>query len=145
MKLIDIENEYKNDSKIDRDALDNESLKTTNLYCKYLKYHNKECMTLRTFKKSYDARYKVMWEYYNGKLDIDELKEHNLEPFNLKILKADIHIYLNADESLAVLKDKITFQEQKINYLESILKELNSRNWAIKNAIQWKQFQNGII
>ena len=32
--------------------------------------------------------------------------------------------------------------EQKIKYLESIIKEISQRTWNIKNAIEWHKFTN---
>ena len=39
-------------------------------------------------------------------------------------------------------KLKIEYQEQKIKYLESIIKEISQRTWNIKNAIEWHKFTN---
>ena len=35
--------------------------------------------------------------------------------------------------------------EEKVNYLESIIKTLNNRNFLIKNAIDWRKFTSGAV
>ena len=73
----------------------------------------------------------------------EELESKGWEPFNLKILKQDLDKYLDGDSDLILVKQKITYQEEKVSYLESVLKSINNRNWEIKNAIEWRKFLNG--
>ena len=77
-------------------------------------------------------------------MDEDTLKELGLEPFSLKILKTDIDKYLESDDELITLSHRVDYQKEKIDYLESIIKELNTRHWKIRNAIEWKKFVNGV-
>ena len=39
-----------------------------------------------------------------------------------------------------IWKDDI---ETTVNYLEKILREINNRNWTIRNTIEWKKFIHG--
>jgi len=73
----------------------------------------------------------------------EELQSREWEPFDLKILKQDLDKYLDGDADLILEKQKITYQEEKVSYLESVLKSINNRNWEIKNAIEWRKFLNG--
>ena len=82
-------------------------------------------------------------EYFTGKLSEEELKEHKWEPIDHKILKADIQIYLDADDQLTVLADKLEFQKAKVEYIEKVLNAINGRQWNIKGAIDWRKFTNG--
>jgi len=83
------------------------------------------------------------WEYYTGKISEEDLEEKGWEPFNLKILKSDIDMYLDSDNDMILMKQKITYQEEKVFYLESIIKEISQRNWEIRNAIEWRKFVSG--
>ena len=85
----------------------------------------------------------MKWEYYTGKLDQDQLDEYGWEPFQLKILKQDIDLYMDSDEDLQKLLNKQAYQKEKINYLDAILKSVNNRQWNIKGAIEWRKFING--
>ena len=77
-------------------------------------------------------------------MDEETLKELGLEPFPLKILKTDIDKYLESDDELIELSHRVDYQKEKIDYLESTIKELNTRHWKIRNAIEWKKFVNGV-
>ena len=86
----------------------------------------------------------MKWEYYTGKLDQSQLDEHGLEPFPLKILKQDIDKYMESDDDLIVLNQRYIYQKEKVDYLESVLKEITNRHWKIKNAIEWRRFTSGV-
>ena len=59
------------------------------------------------------------------------------------ILKADIPMYMDADEEIIKLSLKIGIQQEKIELLESIIKTLMNRSYSIKAAIDWQKFING--
>ena len=73
----------------------------------------------------------------------EELEHHGWEPFQLNVLKKDLEIYLDSDADLNIMRDRIAMIEAKISFLEEIIKELNSRAWKIKNAIEWRKFTSG--
>ena len=59
------------------------------------------------------------------------------------MLKADVGIYLDSDGDLQQLSQRMAYTKQIIEYLERILKEINNRNWNIRNTIEWKKFLHG--
>ena len=80
------------------------------------------------------------WEYYTGKAQ-PIVYEQN--PFDLKILKSDVYIYLEADRDLQEVGQKEAYLETVVSYLEKILREITNRNWTIRNTIEWKKFLHG--
>ena len=143
MELSEIRKLVKEDSVIDDAELDVESIKIPQLHNKYLNiFHDEKLILLKT-EAEYKSMLRVRWEYYSGKMSKDELEEYGWEPFELKILKPDLGIYLDSDELLVKLKNKVSYQKEKIEYLESVLKSLNNRNWIIRNAIEWRKFTSG--
>ena len=144
MKLEDIRKMVEEDSIIDDTELDIESLKIPQLHNKYLNLYHDEKLLLSKIDSDLKKVIKVKWEYYTGKLDEDDLEELGLEPFQFKILKQDLDKYLNSDEDIIALSHKVEYQKEKISYLESILKELNTRHWKIRNAIDWRKFLSGV-
>ena len=86
---------------------------------------------------------KVKREYFSGRMDEAELEAYDWEPFQYKLLKADIQEYIDADEDIIEDKKKISLQEEKVEYLESVVKSLSNRGYLIKNAIDWKRFTEG--
>ena len=66
-------------------------------------------------------------------------------PFDFKILKADIPTYLESDKDLIELQHKISYNKTIVTYLEQVLRSINNRTFTIKNAIEWKKFTSGAI
>ena len=59
------------------------------------------------------------------------------------ILKSDIPMYLDGDPDIINLSLKISYQQEKIECLESIIKSIMNRGFLIKNAIDWQKFTMG--
>ena len=51
---------------------------------------------------------------------------------------------IESDKDILEISEKISYQKENIEYLESIIKGLNTRGFQIKNAIDWKKFTMGI-
>ncbi len=143
MKLEDIQLMWQEDSKIDRTELGEESLKVPQLHSKYFTLFSNERMNLRKMEHEHRELYRVKHEYYNGTLCEDELKEYQWEPFQLRILKSDISIYLQSDKDLSKAELRIDLQKEKVDFLESIIKNLPARGYQINSAIAWEKFKVG--
>ena len=140
MDLETLQNQADVDLKIDDTELDLESIRTPQLHNKYLKLFTKYSLQLKKVKDDYDGLYKFKWEYYTGKSTVEV---YQAEPFDLKVLKSDIHIYLNADAELQKLGQRQEYLNVVVVYLERVLREINNRNWNIRNTIEWKKFLHG--
>lgn len=143
MKLSEIESMWLKDCQIDDLKLDEESLKIPNLHAKYYQHYNQQLLTYKKLQSEYKVILKKKWEYYTGKCDQDMLDAEGWEPFQFKILKQDLDIYLDGDKQLNEYRDKISYQKTKVDYLENIIKTLNGRGYLIKNAIDWQRFTSG--
>ena len=139
-KLNELQDELDRDLKIDDSELDLESIRTPQLHNKYLKHYTTYSLQLKKAKDDYKILRRHKWEYYTGKSSPEVYQE---KPFDLKILKADVGIYLEADEELQQLGQKEAYLETTVNYLEKILREITNRNWTIRNTIEWKKFLHG--
>ena len=76
MKLEDIQNLWEKDCDIDRTELGEESLKISQLHSKYFKLFSSERLLFKKLDKDYKDMYRTKFEYYNGVLSHDELKEN---------------------------------------------------------------------
>lgn len=130
------------DLKINDTELDIESLKTPQLHNKYLKHLNKFKLLLTKSQAELNTLRRDKWEYYTGKADASVYAE---KPFDLKILKTDIDKYLNADEDLQRLTQKVEYLTTVIDFLDRTLRQITNRTFAIKNAIDWRKFTSGAI
>ena len=140
MDLETLQNQADVDLKIDDTELDLESIRTPQLHNKYLKLFTKYSLQLKKVKDDYDGLYKFKWEYYTGKAT---MQVYQAEPFDLKVLKSDVHIYLNADEELQKLGQRQEYLNVVVVYIERVLREINNRNWNIRNTIEWKKILHG--
>tara|TARA_S200000501_G_scaffold370630_1_gene412150 strand:- start:271 stop:699 length:429 start_codon:yes stop_codon:yes gene_type:complete len=142
MDLQQLQEQVDKDIKLNSDNLDIESLKIPELHNKYLKFHNRFTLLLKKTETDFKELYKHKWEYYGGKSSPEVYKEN---PFDLKVLKSDIPTYLESDKELIELEQKIAYNKTIVNYLEQILRSLNNRTFQIKNAIEWRKFEAGVL
>ena len=135
--------EWKKDSEIDETELGKASLDTSKLHQKYLTLYTNEKVKMLKLKSNVYKVKKVLTEYYLGELDNDELAEIGRDQFYKKILKNELETYILADELFIETKFKADIQSEKVDYLESVLKQLNNRGFQIKNAVDWTKFCSG--
>tara|TARA_B100001250_G_C19740626_1_gene762897 strand:- start:976 stop:1410 length:435 start_codon:yes stop_codon:yes gene_type:complete len=143
MKFEEIQYQWTLDCVMDETELSKESIKIPQLHNKYLIYFHDERIRLRTMKFENSKLLKLKREYYSGRMSAEEMEALDWELFQFKLLKADVQEYIDADEDIIELKKKLTLQEEKTDYLESIVKSLSNRGFLIKNAIDWKRFTEG--
>ena len=144
MRFDDIRKMVEKDMVIDDSELDLESLKIPQLHNKYLNLFHDERILLRKLEVERRELIRDKWEYYSGKMSEEELARREWEPFQLKVLKQDLDMYIQSDSDVTKIDDRITLQKEKVDYLASIVKSITGRGWEIKNAIEWRRFTSGI-
>ena len=121
MDLEQLQKEAQKDLKIDKEQLDIESLKTPELYGKYLQIYPRWNLLSKQVESEYKKLLRHKWEYYSGKADPKEYQE---KPFDLKILKQDIPTYLEGDEDLITAKHKVDYHNSMCDFAENVMKML---------------------
>ena len=142
MDLEKLQEQADSDLKINDTELDLESLKTPQLHNIYLKHLTKYKLMLSRSETEYNILKREKWEYYTGKADPSVYQE---KPFDIKVLKSDVHIYMDSDPELQKADQKVAYLNQIVKYLEQVLRSINNRTFLIKNAIEWKKFTSGAI
>ena len=142
MTLDELKLQVKKDLEVNDETLDKESYKNQELYAKYLEQKTNFEFLLYRAKGEYKTLFREKWEYYGGKADA---KVYVTKPFDLKVLKTDLSIYIESDEDIIKIEHKISYLESVVKYIDGVLKSIQSRGWDIKNAISWKQFEAGMI
>ena len=142
MTLDELKLQVKKDLEVDDETLDKESYKNQELYAKYLDHKTNFELLLYKAKGDYKILFKDKWEYYGGKADA---KVYVAKPFDLKVLKNDLQMYITSDEEVINLSNKIAYLESTIKYMEGVIKSIDNRGWDIKNAIEWKKFEAGMV
>ncbi len=141
MNLELIQEMWEKDSVINDLELDRESIEIPKLHSKYYRLYNEFLLLKKKTEFDVKVLYKQKWEYYSGKAPAQIYKEN---PFDHKVLKHDISIYIDSDEDIGRTKLKLEYQDCVLSYLESILKTITNRTFQIKNAIDWKKFIEGV-
>ena len=143
MKFEEIQYQWTLDCEMDETELSHESIKIPQLHNKYLIFYSNEKLKFKEIKYLFAGLIKRKRDYYSGRMTAKELEMADWEPFQLKLLKADVQEYIDADDNVIESKKLLALQEEKVNYLESIVKSLTTRGYLIKNAIDWKRFTEG--
>jgi hypothetical protein len=130
------------DSNMDQTEPSKELLKIPVLHSKYLNILTKHKIASKKAHFDYLRMRKIKWEYFTGKMSKEELDEYGWEPFQFA-LKSDINTYLEADSDLIKLLEKKVYHEEAISVIESIMSELKSRTFQLKDFISWEKFVNG--
>ena len=142
MTLDELQKQAEKDLKIDDLELGDESLKSASLHQKYLNIYNNFRQLHLMAEGQYNVLKRQKWEYYGGKSSPEVYRDN---PFDHKILKQDIPLYLESDEELIKQKQKVEYHKICMDSCERILKQIQGRGWDIKNAIEWRKFVDGSI
>lgn len=142
MNLEQLQDLWKKDSEIDPDRYGEESIKIPQLHMRYMEFYN----TFSLMKKDREGEMKGLWKqkwiYYKGKAPSSVYKEM---PFDFKLTtREEINMFIEGDEDIRKLQLKIGYIEQVIFFLDGVLRQINGRNFQIKNAIEWDKFQSGM-
>ena len=143
MNFEQLQTEAKEDLDIlDQERLDQESFKNQKIKPKWLEYRSHYDQLLIMRKADHQGMYRAKWEYYGGKA---EAKVYVAKPFDLKVLKTDLQMYINSDDEILELQGKISYYESIIRFIDGIIKSIDNRGWDIRNATDWKKFEAGMI
>lgn len=143
MKLEEIFEQWKIDSEIDKTELGDEALKVAKLHHKYYQILVSERLLLKSHESEMKRLKLDKYEFFSqGPNEETQSKGWKLPAKGL-ILKADIPMYMDADEDIIKLSLKIGVQQEKIELVESIIRTLMNRGYNVKAAIEWQKFIMG--
>ena len=145
MTLEEIYEEWAKDGEIDVLNVSRESSSIPKLHNKYFRLYMTEGLKLKKLRAEYKQLYKLKGEYYRGELDVEELKQYGWQPFGLRVLKSDVNSYVDADTDIINKTLKIGLQESIVEYLESIIKQINNRGFQLKTIVDWERFRTGAM
>lgn len=134
---------WRNDSVIDRTEPGKELINIPQLHSKYLNILSKHRLLAKECEFKYNKMKKLKWEYYTGKLDDDDLAKYGWEPFPF-VLKSEINTYLESDEDINKYVALKAMHDEIVDVCQSILKELNSRTFQLRDFIAWERFIQGV-
>jgi hypothetical protein len=136
--------EWEKDSDIDKTELGDAALKLAKLHHKYYRFLVNEKMIVKTYESDMHVLKLDKYEFFTQGPNEETVKKGWTLPAKGLILKADIPMYMSADQEIINLSLRIGLQEEKIQALESIIRTLNSMGYNIRAAIDWQKFINGM-
>lgn len=143
MNIEEIQTLWDKDCQINELKLAEESMKTISLHSKYLRLHSQSKIQLLKLQQAYKFLYFEKKEFLINPTK-EAMNQHNWQiPDRGKLLKNEIDSYLQGDKELLKLELKIGIEQEKVDYLKSILQAINSRTFIIKNAIEDRKWMAG--
>ena len=144
MKLEEIQELWNRDREIDISELATESIRIPQIHDKYLKIYVDEKIKLRKLQLNLAKISKMKSDYYSGRMSQEELDRLEWQPFLVKVLKGEVNSYVESDDDIIKLKETIALMEEKLNYIDSVIRMINNRGFQIKSAIDWIKYKDGI-
>ena len=144
MKLEEIQELWNRDREIDISDLATESIRIPQIHDKYLKIYVDEKIKLRKLQLNLAKISKMKSDYYSGRMSQEELDRLEWQPFLVKVLKGEVNSYIESDDDIIKLKETIALMEEKINYIDSVIRMINNSGFQIKSAIDWIKYKDGI-
>lgn len=133
---------WEKDAEIDQTEPGKELIKIPTLHSKYLGILIKHKIASKKAHFDYLRMRKVKIDYFSGRMDQEELDAHGWQPFQF-VLKSDVNAYLEGDNDLIKMLEKKVYHEETVSVLESIMNELKSRTFQLRDFIGWEKFIGG--
>ena len=144
--LIELQSQWGEDCKLDELDLGSESTRTPVLHSKYVTLLSNSKLQLRKAVADLKRLENVKSDYYRGELSKEELDQLGWEPWRKNaVLRSDMRDQLDSDPDVIKQQDKVYYLETTVDFLDRVLRSLNSRGWDIKNAVEWNKLQSGLI
>jgi hypothetical protein len=143
MTLEELQSEWSKDAEIDQSRLGEEALRTFPLHQKYWKLFSSERTVFRkTEAELRKLKHRKYVFYSQGPTEETKALGWRLPPCG-KILKNEARDYVDTDDDVVALTLRLGEQAEKVEFLESVIKTLKDRGFAVKNALDWQRFTQG--
>ena len=136
MKLIELKSVIEKQLEITEDNILDKTRTTSSLYSRVLQLYFAEFRKLKTLNIELNKIYAKCY------LDI---KKHGYEGVEVGKSKGEIETFINIDNEYCQQLEKVNDSEIIVKYLESTLDNLNKVSFHIKNYIELKKIQMGIL
>ena len=143
MTLEEIFEEWSKDSKLDKAEIGNAALGIAKLHNKYYQMLSRERLTLKKLESEFKELKLEKYEFYTDGPTQEQIEKGWKLPAKGKILKTQISEYLDADSDIIKMNLKISYQSEKVETLNSILKTISTMGFHIKSYIDWERFKVG--
>ena len=143
MNYDELSEHWKKDSKLDLTDITTETVNISLLHAKYYHFYITEGIRLKKLESERAKLSKDKYEYYSGTMDIEDILERGWKPIQKMIMETDVQRYLDADSDLIEMNLKIGYVRSVVDYIESILKMINSRGYNLRLIFDIRKFESG--
>ena len=140
--IIELQDWWNKDCLIGED-LGQEAIKCSMLHSKYLNELINTKLRLTKLEHEIAALKAKKSKYFRGEFTKEELEESGWKQWQYKTLKNDIADLIEADSDFQTILARHSYVKNAIYFLESVLGEIKSRGFSIRNAVEWAKFRNG--
>lgn len=145
MKFEELQSEWAADCEISDDQLDHAALGVAKLHAKYWNYYANERRVLRELQAQFDEIQELAHDYYEGKLNDDQeiLDKYWKNPFpynpivNIEARKRAV----SRDKFVIAYAKRVGLQNDKVDFLKSIIDSFKNRGMNIASAIKFRLFK----
>lgn len=142
--IDDLITEWEKDSVLDDTEPGKDLMKVSRLHAKYLAIFTHHNLKAKSAAIRYAKLKKLKWEYFSGALNNPEdLTKLGWEPMQRKILRADVPLWIDADDELNDLLYAEAGHKEIASFCTNVLKEINQRTWQLRTYIDWFKFSSG--
>jgi len=137
------------DLRIDRTDLIAIDSNIPNVHAKYWEIYIKECQLLAFLKNLKTRINKSLLLYYRGKQTDEYVKRKGVFNLNIeagstkRIAREDVDLFVEDDEEFKHISILVDNQSRKVEYVKSLLGEIQFRQQKIKNIIDWSKLEMG--
>ena len=126
---------------INGDNLDTASIENPKIFTQLHRMYVQAGRKLEKMLNQKDKVEHLRTRHYNGKMPAEHYKK---DPLNEAVLKTDIPMMLNIDPIVVEVRSIVKEQERIVEYLEEAKKQLKSRSYDIKTAVEWRKIMMGM-
>jgi len=143
MNIEEIMKLWEEDTNIDKTEIGDEAIKVPKLHSKYYNILIKEKLLLRKLEAEMKQLKLDKYEFLTQGPNEDTKERGWKLPPKGMILKGDIPTYMDADKDIINLSLKIGMQQEKVYFLEDIIKTIINRGYLLKTVLEWQRFTMG--
>lgn len=144
MNIEDYEKMWAEDCKIDETNLVGEAARIPILHSKYYKLYHRAALSATKLRFELKELERLKSEWMEGNMEQDELKKYGWLPYGpTKPIKSELARKIETDSDVVKLSLKIEYQSSIAKFLEDVIRQINNRNYVIRNMIEMIKFQAG--
>ena len=141
MTLDELQTLWSEDAKIDVHTMGDASINIPSLQQKYLTLLANERILYKRLLLKREKLELQLEDYFEGKIDGKDIGRAPYQ--HIPGMKESMRKRVSTDDEMIKMNLAIIIAEEKMLYLKEIVRDINQRNWYIKNWLDYQKWTNG--